>query len=207
MSEPATIFSAMHIFDNVDSHKNIGIQFDPRQAKLWLSEAGYPDGQRLPVIDLFYHSSEFHTRIAQAFQACVKHHLNIEIRLHQMEISKFMKHTAQPNTPHIFLTQWYADYPDPRNWLMELFHPTNSANKTGWDNKKFAELIDKAQTTYNVKDSQLFYETAENILCNKEAVVIPILFEKANYLKNPRLKGWYHMAIGGQHVRDWHLSN
>jgi oligopeptide transport system substrate-binding protein len=47
------------------------------------------------------------------------------------------------------------------------------------------------------------YKKAEEILCQKDAVVIPLFFETYNTLVKSRIKGWSNMAIGGQHVFEW----
>ncbi len=44
------------------------------------------------------------------------------------------------------------------------------------------------------------------ILCEEDVVVIPLFYDTVPVLVKPRVKGWYHMPIGGQHIRDWFLE-
>ncbi len=80
-------------------------------------------------------------------------------------------------------------------------------NKIGWENKEYSNLIEKAKAEGDKAKRKAFYRRAEEILCEEEAIVVPIYFEIAHSLVKPRVKGWYHMAMGGQHIRNWHLKN
>lgn len=106
----------------------------------------------------------------------------------------------------MFRYGWCGDYPDANGWLNDLFHPFRSSNHIGWENREFAELMDKARENSDTEARKQYYRRAEQILTEEEAVVVPIYFEIAHCLIKPRVKGWYHMAMGGQHIRDWYFE-
>lgn len=201
--EPAATFTRPPIFGSVDPkvYPNIGIKLDPGQAKKWLAEAGYPDGKGFPELTLVYNASETHRTIARAVQISLKHHLNIDIRLDEKTWEGYVESLDDP--PHIFRYGYGADYPDANNFLNEQFHPFRSANYTGWKNSEFAELIDSAERDSDPEKRKAYYRRAEEILCKEEAAAIPLYFEIAHCLVKPRVAGWYHMALGGQHIRNW----
>ena len=201
--EPATTYTRPPIFGAVSPAEGVGIRFNPVQAKKWLAEAGYPGGEGFPDITLTYNVSETHRKFAQAVQTLLKHYLNINVITDGREWAAYVEAISQPNTPHIFRMGWCADYPDANNFLNEVLHPFNSSNRIGWENLEFAELMDKAQQNTDPKQRKAFYRRAEQILTEEECAILPIYFETAQYLVNPRLKGWYHMAMGGQHIRNW----
>lgn len=204
--EVASTFTRPPIFGSVDPSEGIGIRFDPSEAKKLLAEAGYPDGKGFPEISLIYNESETHEKVARAVQIFLKHYLNITLRLEAMDFSDYVTARTEHLPGHMIRFGWCADYPDANNWLNDLFHPTNSDNIIGWDNPEFAELMDHAQKSPLPELRKQFYKRAEEILCQDVCAVVPIYFETAHYLVKPRVKGWYSMAIGGQHIRNWYLE-
>lgn len=205
--EPARTFTRPPVFGSVPSSENIGIQFNPVQAQKWLAEAGYPEGKGFPKITLLFNSSETHLKIARAMKASLKHYLDIDIDIRSTHWDEFMNTIGDKDRrPHLFRFGWCGDYPDANNWLKELFHPADSDNYIGWDNKEFAEFVDNALRVTDQAQRKEFYFKAERLLCEEEAAVVPIFFETAHCLVKPRVKGWYHMALGGQHIRDWYFS-
>ncbi len=203
---PASTFTRPPTFGSVDPKEGIGIRFDPNQAKRWLAEAGYPEGKGFPGITLMYNASETHAKIAEAVQTCLKYYLNIDVKPEAKEWDDFMSSLEQPRTPDMFRYGWCADYPDANAWLNDLFHPFRSSNYIGWENREFAELMDKARENSDPEARKQYYRRAEQILTEEEAVVVPLYFEIAHCLVRPRVKGWYHMAMGGQHIRDWYFE-
>ena len=206
--DSAATFTRPPVFGSVDPVKDpgIGIKLNPDQARKWLADAGYPGGEGFPEISLLYNASETHRTIAQAIQASLKYHLNIDIRLEEKTWEGYVEAMKDSNTPHIFRFGWGADYPDANNFLNEQLHPFRSANYVGWENMEFAELMDKAEGYPDPKERRALYKRAEQILCEEEAALIPLYFEIAHCLVKPRVKGWYHMALGGQHIRDWYFG-
>jgi oligopeptide transport system substrate-binding protein len=204
---PATTFTPPSVVGAVDPKDGVGIRFNPEQARKWLAEAGYPGGAGFPGITLMYPTSENHKYIAQAIQASLSHYLKIDVRLESKEFQEFLKLPSSADDPiDIFQFGWSADYPDANNFLNETFHPFKSENRIGWRNQEFADLMDKAEKSSDPKKRILLYKRAEQILCEEEAVIVPIYFEAVHCLVKPRIRNWYYMSIGGQRIRDWYLE-
>jgi oligopeptide transport system substrate-binding protein len=191
----------------VEPEFGIGVSYDPEKAKKWLAEAGYPDGRGFPEITLQFNESETHWKIAKAVQTLLKHHLNIDLGLEALEWEAYLDARSKKLEAEMIRFNWCADYPDANNWLNELFHPDKSDNIIEWDNEEFGMLMDMAQRETDPEDRKVLYARAEQILCEVFCAVVPIYFETAHYLVNPRVKGWYGMAMGGQHIRNWRLED
>ncbi len=204
--EPAHTFTRPPIFGSISPDSGIGIRFDPEQARAWLAEAGYPDGEGFPELGLYFNTSETHQRIARAVQTFLDHYLNIRVALKPRDWDTFMSTLTPPNEVDIYRFAWCADYPDANNWLNEVFHPDKSANRIQWSNPRFAALVEEASGATDPEVRKRLYEEAERILVEEAAAIMPLYFFTAPYLVKGRVQDWYHMPLGGQHIRNWRLQ-
>lgn len=179
--------------------------FNPIQARKWLAEAGYPNGKDFPGLTVLYNESETHEKIAKAVQTFLKHYLNISVKTQAQQWEDYAEAISGKFSEAMIRFAYTADYPDADNFL-ELFNPRGTNNLCKWDNAEFADLIEKARKERSSEQRKQYYRRADQILCKEECAIIPIFFNTAHYLVKPRVKGWYNMAIGGQHIRNWHLE-
>jgi ABC-type oligopeptide transport system substrate-binding subunit len=204
---PTTTFTPPPVFGAVAPEEGIGIAFNPKQARAWLAEAGYPNGKNFPKIVLMYPtSSDTHAVMAQGIQTILKHYLNIDIDLQHLDFKSFLETIKQPTTPHLFRMGWCADYPDANNWLYEVLHSKRGSNWIGWNQPEFDQAVEQAQRVLEPDKRQQLYRRAEQILTEEEAAVVPLYFLKAQILVKPWVKNWYNMSIGGQHISQWYLE-
>ena len=85
--------------------------------------------------------------------------LNVEIK--QLEWSAY-KEAVNRGEADMFYLSWWADYPDPENFLFPLFHSSNhgpAGNRTRYTNKTVDSLIEKGQQTMDEKKRDSFYKT------------------------------------------------
>ena len=202
--EPATTFVRPPIFGSVDPDENVGIQFNPQQAKRWLADAGYPDAVGLPKLVLTYHNSEIHRLVADTVKTMLKHYLNLDVEIQSVGWTHYVDTLAEKaEKPHIFRMGWCADYPDANNWLYEVFHPDAGINWVGWQSEEFTHLIEEAQQVPNPAKRKKLYRRAEQVITEKEAVIAPIFFYNTLFLVKPWIKNWSYIPFGGQPIEDW----
>jgi len=163
------------------------------EAQKLLAEAGYPGGKGLPEITLLYNTSEGHKQIAEMLQEMWKKNLGVEVKLANEEWQVFLDDRANGNY-QIARLGWFADYIDPMTFL-DMFTTGSGNNDSGWSNKEYDDLIDKAKRTTNAAERMQYMHQAENILMD-EMVVIPIYFYVNSYIVKPNLKGYHVDPLG-----------
>lgn len=208
--EPAATFTRPPTFGAVDPQEGIGIRFNPTQAKQWLAEAGYPDGQGLPELSILYPTDNpnEYSKTAHPVRDFLKHYLNIDAKLVGVNWDEYQRLLQpSPETPNLFWATWITDYSDANGFLYDAFYPGTQYNlSSGWENREFADSLDKALQITDPEQRKALYKRAEQILCEEDAVVMPLFYGTAPTLVKTRIKGWYNMAIGGQHIYNWVLQ-
>ncbi|MCP4349198.1 MAG: ABC transporter substrate-binding protein [Desulfobacterales bacterium] len=183
-----------------------GTGFNYLQARKWLAEAGYPGGKGFPEITLLYYTSEFHGKIAYAIKNLLEQYLNINVKVQEEDEEAYTKLVTEGDPPHMFRVKMCADYPDANNW-MKIFKPRSGKYKTNWKNQEFVQLDDEASEESDPKKRKALYKRCEQILCKEDLVAVPLYFATYQCLTKSRVKGWYHIPLGGQHIRNWYFEN
>lgn len=119
--------------------------------------------------------------IAEIIQSYLKA-AGLDIRIKQLEWSAF-KEAINKGEPHMFWLSWWADYPDPENFLFPLFHSSNigpAGNRTGFSNEKVDRLIELAGKSRDERTRWRYYEEVEGIIV-KEAPWV-FFWHKTDYL-------------------------
>jgi oligopeptide transport system substrate-binding protein len=202
----ARTFTPPPTFGAVAPEEEIGIFFNPKQAKMLLARAGYPGGEGLPSIILMYNNSKQHQKVAQAIKTILKYHLNIDIEIQPHDFLSYINKLSSPDKAHLFRAHWCADYPDAHRWLHEVFHPQEGINWIGWNQPEFVQVTEQAKQSMDIIERQQLYKRAEQILTQEEVAIIPLYFTNTQFLVKSRIKNWYPNAFGGQLIRFWSLE-
>ncbi|MGA1202361.1 MAG: ABC transporter substrate-binding protein [Planctomycetota bacterium] len=118
---------------------------DVERAKQLLADAGYPGGEGLPPVDLWFNTQGDNGKIAAAIQNDLRA-IGIEIVLKGLDWAAFIEATDR-GEPAFFRLGWVADYPDPENFLYFLFHSANkgpNGNVSFYGNPEVDALIDQS---------------------------------------------------------------
>jgi oligopeptide transport system substrate-binding protein len=161
---------------------------DIAAAKKLLADAGYPDGNGFPRVEILFNTESTHKAIAEAIQQMWKVNLGIDVQLVNQEWKVYLDSQREMNY-QISRSSWIGDYIDPRTFL-DMFVTDGGNNKTGWASKEYDQLISEAGMTADPQKRYGLFQKAEGVLMD-EMPVIPVYFYTHKALMNPKVKGWW----------------
>ena len=177
---------------------------DTEKARALLAEAGFPEGCGFPELALMYHTSDLHTRIAEAVQQMWKENLGITIRLENMEW-KVYQTRRKGGQFDIARAEWVADYVDPRSFL-EVWLTGGGNNHAGWSSSVYDALMAEASRTFDETARYALLREAETLLIEDQPL-IPLMFLPSKSLIQPSVKGWNRSILDHHPYKYVYLEN
>ena len=162
------------------------------EAKRLLAEAGYPNGENFPILEVKV-SSGFYTTVLEAIQQMWKNNLNIDVVV-RTEESKITLPFRQSGKYQMARTSWTGDYNDPLT-MLQIMTSESDINYSGFSNERYDYLINFATTSTNEKDRMEALKEAEAILF-EEMPIIPFIYRTDFLVVNPKLKNYIDDPLG-----------
>ena len=176
-----------------------GFAYDPARARELLIQAGYPEGRGLPPIAIWSSSRS---------EEMLREHERIRKDLQAVGISpdfqynpdwpSFAKAMSERKLP-VFLRAWYADVPDPENFLAKLFHSRSPWNYMGYASPAVDALLESARGESDVARRVEVYRRAEEMVL-EDAPVIPVWHHTYERLFQPYVKGVEVSGLGDAYI-------
>ncbi|MBI4654227.1 MAG: ABC transporter substrate-binding protein [Nitrospirae bacterium] len=136
--------------------------YNSQKAISLLKQAGYPNGVKIKI---YLTSDQEVMDILEVIQGYLKN-VGIDAELRQLEWSAY-KEAINKGEPDAFWISWWADYPDPENFLFPLFHSSNlgpAGNRARFKDKEVDVLIEKGQRSMDKKMRDKYYHNAEELI-------------------------------------------
>ena len=164
---------------------------DPRKAnveaaKAELAEAGYPNGEGFPEVELVYGNSDKNKRICEAVAQMLKTNLNINVKLRAEESSVFI--STKRDGKFDMATGGWTNVPFDASGLIKLFHSQNGNNTAHWrwqpyagdpndtvlnpGNKAFDEAFDKAMASQGAERDAAWAEADKALMEDMPVTVL-----------------------------------
>ena len=162
-------------------------EYDVARARQLLAEAGYPDGEGWPGLELIYNTSESHLKVAVALQQMWKDALNIDVTLANQEWKVYLDSVDQMDF-QMARRGWIGDYVDPNNFL-DLFLCNGGNNNTGFCDPVYDEMITQQAPRAKTREERYaIFQAAETRLM-EQMPLIPIYTYTSNHLIHPSVQG------------------
>lgn len=169
--------------------------FDVARAKALLAEAGYPNGQGLPEVELAFREGRPDIKlVSEAVLNQLKENLGVGVRLREMEWQALLNRQEKGDL-QMYHMRWAADYLDPQNFLSFMFASWGPENYFGWKNEEFDALCRQADSIMDMEARLPLYAKAEDIVL-REALWAPIYYQRDAELHAPGLKGLRESPAG-----------
>lgn len=165
-------------------------EFDPERAAQLLADAGYPDGEGFPTLQLYYNGeSAVSQKIVTFWTQNFSDVLGVTIEPTPIDVAQLssMIATRDPELV-IWFNFWLEDYPHPQNWLSMVFGPGSTIAPLGWDNQEFFDLVDEADAL-PLDEALPLYTEADMLLAEQAPVAFTIHGEEL-VLIDPQVQGY-----------------
>ncbi|MGB1140022.1 MAG: peptide ABC transporter substrate-binding protein [Halioglobus sp.] len=160
---------------------------DIEQARQLMVDAGFPNGEGWPGLELLYNTSEGHRKIAVALQQMWKDALNIDVTLTNQEWKVYLDSVDQMDF-QMARRGWVGDYVDANNFL-DMFLCGGGNNNTGFCEPEYDDMIlQQAPNATTREERYAIFHAAETMLM-EQMPIIPIYIYTSSKLKQPSVKG------------------
>jgi oligopeptide transport system substrate-binding protein len=180
------------------------------QAREWIAEAGYPDGEGLNIL-LMYNTSEAHAQVAQAVQAMwseafPRATVSVENQEWQVYLNTLLPDAPLEEKPHVYRLGWCADFPDAANWLIGVYRSNSDQNYAMFNSPEFDALVDEADSISDPDRREELYKQAEQILVDEVTAIAPIYYYTYVRLYKPWMTNIVISPVTGDPIHEWTID-
>jgi peptide/nickel transport system substrate-binding protein len=177
----------------------VSYYYNPRRAEQLLAEAGYPGGQGLPALDLWYSSKE--TSAPQELEAYREAlaALGVTVNIRKADNWPILEKMLEEGKPAMFRLGWHSDIPDPDNFLFPLLFSQSKTNRTFYRNPQVDQLLDEARREIDYTRRIQMYRDVEKLVL-QDAPWISQHHQVFEYLYQPYVQGIEINALGAHYI-------
>jgi peptide/nickel transport system substrate-binding protein/oligopeptide transport system substrate-binding protein len=165
--------------------------YDPEKARRILAQ----EGMKGRTIHFYITGEQEVVDMAEFIQSYMRE-AGLDVRITQLEWSAY-KEAINKGEPDMFWLSWWADYPDPEDFLFPLFHSSNAGpagNRARFHNAEVDRLIELGQAAGDEQERDIYYERAERTIVEEAPWVF--FWHKTEYvLRQPWIRNYRAYSI------------
>lgn len=155
------------------------------KAKELLAEAGYPNGEGIPTIEILYNTVEINKSVAEAIQEMWKN-IGITCTLQNQEWAVFQDTRTNLKYPAVARHAWNGDYNDPMTFL-DMFTSGNPQSGCGYANAEYDKQIVTAASTKGAEHFAAYAEAEKQMM--EDAYILPLYYANIKVCASPKISG------------------
>ena len=172
---------------------------DVEAAQAALAEAGYPNGEGFPTLQLSYYSNDTVKKVVEAMAEMFKTNLNINVEISSNDWAIYYE-SVQTGDYEVGAMGWSADYLNPMSFL-PLFKTNDSTNTAFYSNSDYDALVNKVMTETDTAVAAELTLQADEIVSNDYAC-LPLYYKSNSYLMKDYISGVYMVSSSNMYFKD-----
>lgn len=188
--------------------------YNPKKAKQLMAEAGYPNGEGFPNVNLKFNLGTIHSAVADEVAKQLKKVINVNVNLDGLAFDNKIKDQETANG-QLFRTSWIADYYSPESFLTNGYSGTvpddeskpSLTNYARYKNPDFDAAFEKGNSSTDIVERYKHFAEAESILM-KDAPFIILWYEETikiaySKVRNLHLNEMNHYDFKEVYIKEW----
>ncbi len=169
-------------------------EYDLEKAAQLLTDAGFPNGEGIPPIDLYVFSSAADELSLPVLQEDLRQ-LGVTLNIQVEDASTYWDHIGEDDVI-MFLSGWAAGIVDPSDVLMFLFY--DERDDTAYNNPEVNELLEQALIETDPAKLEVLYQQAHDLITADSPWIVSA-YSKVAWLQKPNIEG-FNPGGGGAHT-------
>jgi ABC-type transport system substrate-binding protein len=171
------------------SHR-VGPDYDLQLARELLAQAGYPDGNGLPELELVAPQALEAQPLAEQWRA-LGARVRIRTTRDHIEIGDL-------EGSHLWVSGWTADYPDPDGFFRGLMR----IGMPFYLDEEIAELLQQARSLQNQGERMRLYHEIDHLWVAEHAAILPLAYSRALLLWRPWIERLWANPLSRAHLDE-----
>ena len=197
-----------YVLNGVDftaHHKNHNFspKADVEQARRLLAEAGFPNGQGFPVLELSYYTNATVKRTVEAIQQMWERNLNIRVRISVEDWAVYYA-GIQRGDYEVGAMGWGGDYLHPYTFL-ELMTTNSPNNHHKYGNPEYDRILERTLLENDPRRAVELMQQAESIII-RDQPSIPLFCRTNTLMVAPYVKNWAFTALNNLYFKEAYIQ-
>ena len=185
------------------SDRGLSPNADPEAAKAALAEAGYPDGEGFPTLQLSYYSDDTVKKVVEAMAEMLETNLGIEVEITSNDWAIFYENVQKGNY-EVAAMGWSADYTHPMSFL-PLLVTDDANNNSFYSNPEYDAMVEQIKVETDPAKAVELIKQAEDLVMD-EYPFINLYYKANNFLMKDYVKGYYMLSNGNLCFKNASIS-